>query len=94
MNVEGKYGGIRRTLRNAAMKNHLILRRFSHFLPEESNKLGCHDGVTLTQTHDINFSHCGPYTYGLIFSTLHFPTKNVTHWVSAPVAGVLSACNV
>jgi len=43
--VEGEYGGIQRTLQNAATKNHVILGRFYHFLPEESNKFGCHGGV-------------------------------------------------
>jgi len=58
MNVEGEYGGIRRTLQNVATKNHLILRCFNHFLPEESNKLGCHAGViqvTLTLIHDNSY---------------------------------------
>jgi len=41
-------------------------RNFYHFLPEESDKLGCHAGViqlTLQQGlgEDIDFSHCGPY---------------------------------
>ena len=43
--VEGEYGGIRRTLWNAATRNHVILRRFYCFLPEESDKPGCHAGV-------------------------------------------------
>ena len=43
--VEGEYGGIQRTLRNATTKNHVILRCFYRFLPEERNKLGCHAGV-------------------------------------------------
>ena len=51
-NVESEYRGIRRTLRTAATKNHVILRRF---LPEGSDKLGYHAGViqvTLSLTHD------------------------------------------
>ena len=54
-NVENEYRGIRRTLRTAAMKNHVILRHLYRFLPEESDKLGCHAGViqvTLSLTHD------------------------------------------
>ena len=53
-NVEGEYRGIRRTLWNAAARNHVILRHSYHFLPEESDKLGCHVGiiqVTLSLTH-------------------------------------------
>ena len=42
--VESKYRGIRRTLRTAAAKNHVILRHLYRFLPEESDKLGCHAG--------------------------------------------------
>ena len=38
-NVESEYRGIRRTLRTAAMKNHMILRNLYHFLPEESDEL-------------------------------------------------------
>ena len=36
-------------------KNHVILRHLYRFLPEESDKLGCHAGViqvTLSLTHD------------------------------------------
>ena len=44
-NVESEYRGIRRTLQTAATKNHVILRHLYHFLPEESDKLGCHAGV-------------------------------------------------
>ena len=42
-------------LRTAATKNHVILRHLYRFLPEESDKLGCHAGViqvTLSLTHD------------------------------------------
>ena len=38
-NVESEYRGIRRTLRTAAMKNHVILRHLDRFLPDESDKL-------------------------------------------------------
>ena len=41
-NFESEYRGIRRTLRTAATKNHVILRHLYRFLPEESGKLGCH----------------------------------------------------
>ena len=54
-NVESEYRGIRRTLRTAVTKNHLILRHLYRFLPEESYKLGCHAGViqvTLSLTYD------------------------------------------
>ena len=52
-NVESEYRGIRRTLRTAATKNHVILGHLYRFLPEESDKLGCHAGViTLSLTHD------------------------------------------
>ena len=54
-NVESEYRGIRRTLRTARTKNHVILRHLYRFLPEESDKLGCHVGViqvTLSLTHD------------------------------------------
>ena len=52
-NVESEYRGIRRTLRTAATKNHVILGHLYRFLPEESDKLGCHVGViTLSLTHD------------------------------------------
>ena len=54
-NVESEYCGIRRTLRTAATKNHVILRHLYSFVPEESDKLGCHAGViqvTLSLTHD------------------------------------------
>ena len=54
-NVESEYPGIRRTLRTAATKNDVILRHLYRFLPEESDKLGCHVGViqvTLSLTHD------------------------------------------
>ena len=37
-NVESEYRGIRRTLRTAATKNHVILRHLYRFLPEESDK--------------------------------------------------------
>ena len=53
--VESEYRGIRRTLRTAATKNHIILRHLYHFLPEESDKLGYNTGViqiTLSLTHD------------------------------------------
>ena len=33
-NVESEYRGIRRTLRTAATKNHVILRHLYRFLPE------------------------------------------------------------
>ena len=42
-------------LRTAGTKNHVILRHLYRFLPEESDKLGCHAGViqvTLSLTHD------------------------------------------
>ena len=54
-NVESEYCDIRRTLQTTAMKNHVILKHLYHFLPEESDKLGCHAGViqvTLSLTHD------------------------------------------
>ena len=54
-NVECEYCGIRRTLRTAATKNHVILRHLYRSLPEESDKLGCHASViqvTLSLTHD------------------------------------------
>ena len=54
-NVESEYHGIQRTLQTAATKNHMILRHLYCFLPEESDKLGCHIGViqvTLSLTHD------------------------------------------
>ena len=57
-NVESEYRGIRRTLRTAAVKNHVILRHLYRFLPEESDKLGCHDGViqvTLSLTRDNSY---------------------------------------
>ena len=57
-NVESEYRGIRRTLRTAAAKNHVILRHLYRFLPEESDKLGCHAGViqvTLSLTHDNSY---------------------------------------
>ena len=59
-NVESEYRGIQRTLRTAATKrkNHVILRHLYHFLPEESDKLGCHAGViqvTLSLTHDSSY---------------------------------------
>ena len=41
-NAESEYRGIRRTLRTAATKNHVILRHLYRFLPEESEKLGCY----------------------------------------------------
>ena len=44
-NVESEYRGIRRTLRTAGTKIHVILRHLYHFLPEESDKFGCHAGV-------------------------------------------------
>ena len=49
--VEGEHGNIQRILRNAAAKNHAILRHFYRFLPEESNKL-CYTGVTLALAHN------------------------------------------
>ena len=54
-NVEREYRGIRRTLRTAGTKNHVILRHLYRFLPEESGKLGCHAGVIqviLSLIHD------------------------------------------
>ena len=54
-NVESEYRGIRRTLRTAGPKTHVIFRHLRCFLPEESDKLGCHAGViqvTLSLTHD------------------------------------------
>ena len=54
-NVESEYRGIRRTLRTAGTKNHVIFKTFVSFLPEESDKLDCHAGViqvTLSLTHD------------------------------------------
>ena len=54
-NVESEYCGIRRTLRTAATKYHVILRHLYRFLPEENDKLGCHAGViqvTLNLTND------------------------------------------
>ena len=54
-NVKSEYRGIRRALRTAATKNHVILRHLYRFLPEESDKLGCHASViqvTLSLTHD------------------------------------------
>jgi len=54
-NVEGEYRDIRRTLPNAAAKNHVISGHSYHFLPEGSDKLCCHAGViqvTLSLTHD------------------------------------------
>ena len=54
-NVESEYRGIRRTLRTAGTKNHVILRHLYRFLPEESDKLGCHAGVIqviLSLTHE------------------------------------------
>ena len=54
-NVDCEYCGIRRTLQTAATKNHAILRHLYRFLPEGSDKLGCHAGVTqvtLSLTHD------------------------------------------
>ena len=54
-NVENKYRGLQRTLRTTATKNHVILRHLFCFLPEESDKRGCHAGViqvTLSLTHD------------------------------------------
>ena len=53
-NVETEYRDIRRVLRTAAKKNHVILRHLYRFLPDESDKLGCHVGViqvTLSLTH-------------------------------------------
>ena len=54
-NVESECRGIQRTLQAAAKKNHVTLRHLYRFLPEESDKLGCHAGVvqvTLSLTHD------------------------------------------
>ena len=56
-NVESEYHGIRRTLRTAATKNHVILRHLYRFLPEESDKLGCRADViqvTLSLTRDYS----------------------------------------
>ena len=53
--LKSEYRDIRRTLPTAATKNHVILRHLYRFLPEESDKLGCHAGViqvTLSLTHD------------------------------------------
>jgi len=43
--VECKYQDNQKTLRNAAAENHVMLRVFYHFLPEESDRLGCHADV-------------------------------------------------
>ena len=54
-NVESEYHGIRRTLRTASTKDHIILKHLYRFLPEESDKLGFYAGViqvTLSLTHD------------------------------------------
>ena len=54
-NVESEYRGIRRTLRTVATKNRVISRLLYRFIPEESDKLGCHTGViqvALSLTHD------------------------------------------
>ena len=44
-NVESEYRSIRRALRTAGMKTHVILKHLCRFVPEESDKLGCHAGV-------------------------------------------------
>ena len=49
-NVESEYRGIQRTLQAAAAKNHMIFRHLYRFLPEESDKLGCHAIVIVINT--------------------------------------------
>ena len=79
-NVESEYNGIQSTQRTAAMINHMILRHLYHFLPEESDKLGCHAGViqvTLNLTHDNSWVvGCRILTFHVADPTVGFPASH------------------